>query len=89
MLISCWELPEFFSALYLTLYYRLGEGCSHAAATLFKMEAAVRNGYTVDTSALCRWNQIFTTKVCYYLYGCNTQLCCLSTFSINQALLVK
>ena len=26
--------------------YSLGEGCSHVAAVLFKVEAAVRNGYT-------------------------------------------
>ena len=42
---------------------RLGEGCSHVAAVLFKVEAAVRNGYTVATSSLCRWNQVFTKKV--------------------------
>ena len=43
--------------------YSLGEGCSHVAATLFKIEAAVRNGYTSCTSNLCRWNQVFTKKV--------------------------
>lgn len=44
---------------------RLGEGCSHVAAIMFKVEAAVRNGYTVGTSSLCRWNQIFTKKVTF------------------------
>ena len=42
---------------------RLGEGCSHFAAILFKIEYAVRNGYTSGTSNLCSWNQVFTTKV--------------------------
>ena len=37
--------------------YSLGEGCSHSAAILFKVEAAkVRNGYTSVTSNLCQWN---------------------------------
>ena len=33
------------------------------AAVLFKVETAVRNGYTSTTSSLCQWNQIFTNKV--------------------------
>ena len=45
------------------LLYSLGEGCSHIAALLFKVESAVRNGHTSPTSSLCQWNQIFTTKV--------------------------
>ena len=45
--------------------YRLGEGCSHVAAILFKVEAAVRNGYTV-----CEWNQVFSKKVrANFLFG--------------------
>ena len=44
----------------------LGEGCSHVAAILFKVEAAVRNGHTTTTSNACQWNQVFTTKVCMY-----------------------
>ena len=42
---------------------RLGEGCSHVAAILFKVESAVRHGYTSSTSNLCRWNQVFKDKV--------------------------
>ena len=41
----------------------LGEGCSHVAAVLFKIEYAARNGYTAATSNECQWNHIFTTKV--------------------------
>ena len=43
--------------------HRLGEGCSHIAAILFKVESAVRLGYTACTSNLCSWNQLFTDKV--------------------------
>ena len=51
--------------IYSRLYnYSLGEGCSHSAAILFKIEAAVRNGYTSVTSNMCRWNQVFSSKVC-------------------------
>ena len=45
------------------LYDSLGEGCSHSAAVLFKVEAAIRSGYTSVTSNLCGWNQIFSDKV--------------------------
>eukprot|EP00731_Ephydatia_muelleri_P003102 Em0001g3102a len=38
------------------------EGCSHVAAILFKVEAAIRNGYTAITSSSCQWNEVFTTK---------------------------
>lgn len=48
-------------------YNRLGEGCSHAAAILFKIECAVKNGYTAATSSLCSWNQVFSTKVSFVL----------------------
>lgn len=44
-------------------YCSLGEGCSHVAAILFKVESAVRNGYTSSTSNSCQWNQVFSTKV--------------------------
>ena len=40
--------------------FRLGEGCSQI---LFKIESAVRNGYTASTSSDCRWNNIFIKKV--------------------------
>ena len=40
------------------------------AAILFKVEAAVRNGYTVGTSSLCEWNQVFSKKVrANFLFG--------------------
>ena len=40
------------------------------AAILFKVEAAVRNGYTFGTSSLCEWNQVFSKKVRgNYLFG--------------------
>lgn len=43
----------------------LGETCSHVAALLFKIEAAVRLGYTssAPTDELCKWNQSFVSKV--------------------------
>lgn len=42
---------------------RLAEGCSHAAAILFKVECAVRLGYTSVTSQACRWNDVYCKKV--------------------------
>ena len=33
------------------------------AAILFKVEAAVRLGYSASTSNECRWNQLFKDKV--------------------------
>ena len=44
--------------------FRLGEGCSHMAAILFKVEYAVRLGYTTSTSNECRWNHFFKDRVC-------------------------
>ncbi|XP_041362106.1 uncharacterized protein LOC121378072 [Gigantopelta aegis] len=43
----------------------LGESCSHIGALLYKMEAAVRLGYTDSacTDVPCQWNQCFTKKV--------------------------
>jgi len=43
----------------------LGESCSHVAAVLFKLEAAVRLGYTsnVSTDVLCQWNQRFVSNI--------------------------
>ncbi|XP_069108924.1 uncharacterized protein [Argopecten irradians] len=43
----------------------LGETCSHIGALLFKMEAAVRFGYTRSacTDESCLWNQCFTKDV--------------------------
>ncbi len=48
----------------ITLLCRLGEGCSHTAAILFKVESAVRNGHTSTTSNVCQLNQLFSDKVC-------------------------
>ena len=45
------------------IFLSLGEGCSHVAAILFKVEAATRNGYTAITSSSCQWNEVFSTKV--------------------------
>ena len=44
------------------IFLSLGEGCSHVAAILFKVEAATRNGYTAITSSSCQWNEVFSTK---------------------------
>eukprot|EP00731_Ephydatia_muelleri_P022382 Em0014g973a len=49
-------------AAHCTCMAGLGEGCSHVAAILFKVEAATRNGYTAITSSSCQWNEVFTTK---------------------------
>ena len=45
--------------------FRLGELCSHVAALLFKMVAAVRLGYTsrACTELPCYWNNDFVKKV--------------------------
>ena len=47
-------------------YFRLGEGCSHVAAVMFKVECAVRLGHTSVTSQPCWWNDAFCKKVCNY-----------------------
>lgn len=43
----------------------LGESCTHIGALLFKIEAAVRSGYTRKscTSEACKWNNDFVKKV--------------------------
>ncbi|XP_047141028.2 uncharacterized protein LOC124816062 [Hydra vulgaris] len=43
----------------------LGETCSHVAAMLYKIEAAVRIGMTSSTSTdlPCQWNQTFTKSI--------------------------
>ena len=46
--------------------YRLGEGCSHIAAVMFKVECAVRLGYTSSTSQVCKWNETFCNKVSFF-----------------------
>ena len=57
-LLSCQRLV---SSL---ITFRLGESCSHVAAILFKIESAVRLGYTSVTSVPSKWNDAFDTKVC-------------------------
>ena len=48
---------------------KLGEGCSHVAAIMFKVEAAVRLGYTSCTSQQCSLNEMHTDKVnLYHIY---------------------
>ena len=42
---------------------RLGESCSHIAAIFFKVECAVRLGYTSVTAQRCLWNESFVSKV--------------------------
>ncbi len=48
-----------------TFFHRLGESCSHVGALLFKLEAAVRAGYTkrACTEEACAWNNDFVKKV--------------------------
>ena len=48
---------------YLSFINRLAEGCSHVAAILFKVECAVRLGYTSVTSQACQWNDVYCKKV--------------------------
>ena len=47
------------------LNFRLSEACSHIAALLFKIEAAVRLGYTKKTCTElpCQWNADFIDEV--------------------------
>ena len=45
--------------------FMLDEACSHVAAMLFKLEAAVQLGYTLPscTSEACQWNATFLKNV--------------------------
>jgi len=45
--------------------FSLGKSCSHVAAVLFKVEAAVRLGYTskASTDVACKWNVAYVKKV--------------------------
>ena len=52
------------------VYLSLGEGCSHVAALMFKVECAVRLGHTSCTSQSCSWNNTFCMKVCIYVCSC-------------------
>ena len=49
--------------VFLLLCCRLGEGCSHIAAVMFKVDCAVRLGHTSVTSQPCKWNDVFCKKV--------------------------
>ena len=68
LIVSVW-LGKF--TVYITMerftsscfFSRLGEACSHVAAVLFKIEYAVRNGYTTVTSQTCSWNRTFSKHV--------------------------
>ena len=44
--------------------FRLGESCSHICAILYKIEAAVRLGYTKQacTDIPCKWNNDFVKR---------------------------
>ena len=53
------------------LHVRLGEGCSHISAILFKVECAVRLGYTSCISQLCQSNEAYCKIVSVY----NVHLC--------------
>ena len=65
--------------------FRLGESCSHVAVLLFKVEAAIRLGYTRRgcTELPCYWNNDFVKKVkpapvhCiqFYKKSANKKLC--------------
>ena len=47
---------------------RLEEACSHVAALLFKVEAAVKLGLTKEssTSQVCTWNQAYRVPQCLF-----------------------
>ena len=49
----------------MSLYYRLGETCSHVAAMLYKIEAAIRVGLTgsTPTELPCEWNETFVRNI--------------------------
>ena len=46
-------------------FFRCGETCSHVGAVLYKMEAAVRLGYTSSacTDLPCKWNACFVQNI--------------------------
>ena len=46
--------------------YSLGEGCSHVAAIMFKIECTVRLGHTSVTSQACLWNNTFAERFDVY-----------------------
>ena len=52
-------------AAHCTCMAGLGESCSHIGALLFKVEAAVRCGYTklTCTEEACKWNNDFVKKI--------------------------
>lgn len=59
------KLYDSFLKSVLMFCFRLGETCSHIGGLLFKMEAAVRLGYTRAkcTDVPCQWNQCITENV--------------------------
>ena len=48
--------------MYQFCMFRLGEGCSHVAAILFKVECAVRLGYTSATSQARGLNDVYSKR---------------------------
>jgi hypothetical protein len=56
---------RFFSLYNTFLFFRLSESCSHIGAVLFKVEAAVKLGYTKTacTEEPCKWNEDFVKTV--------------------------
>ena len=58
-------VPKIVQILIDQYFYRMGESCSHVGALLFKVEAAVRLGYTsvACTSQPCKWNNDFVNKI--------------------------
>ncbi len=55
---------------------RCGSACSHIAAVLFKVDAAVRLGLTerAVTSVACMWNKCYKEKVSYTKYYMNISI---------------
>ena len=51
--------------IFVSFYLRLGETCSHVAAMLHKIKAAIRVGLTGSkpTELLCEWNETFVRNI--------------------------
>lgn len=60
-----------------SLYFRLGEVCSHVAALLFKVEMGVKIGLTKSssTSKSCEWNCTFRKEVNFIQLTLNKARC--------------
>ena len=77
-LVLCLSFVEYMNNVFYAACFSLGEGCSHTAAIMFKVECAVRLGYTSTTSLPCSWNGMFCRKVTtlyeYLVYTCSIKL---------------